>query len=89
MADRIVYVVYEHAGGIDGMDPKTYPGGPRYASFDKADAEANVTPWDYMKSSVVDIEAHRAKVIARLDPIDCLALDIPQQRNMKHKKNKV
>lgn len=52
MPDRIAYVVTALPGGVDGRDPYD-KGGPKFATFNKSEAEKKKTPWDTIVPTIV------------------------------------
>lgn len=76
--DTIIYTINTRPGGMDGMDPKA-KGGVRAAFFSRREAEqkcdawSDVVPYDVVPI-VVDLDEMRANVLARLNPVERLAL---------------
>jgi hypothetical protein len=78
--DQIVYQVVTKGGGIDGMDHTDKGGKVKFASFDREEAEKQVTAWDDLKlvaMSGKELLALRKKVLAKLDGTEKLVLELP------------
>lgn len=76
MTDKIVYLVVTKGGGIDGLDYNDKGGKVKYASYNKQETVAKVTPWDELKKEIIDDEEVYKAAIKKLDAIDKLVLDI-------------
>lgn len=56
--------------GIDGRDASDKGGKVLFASFDKRQAESQVTGWSYLKPEILeDYEQKVRKVLDNLDPV--------------------
>lgn len=74
--DRIAYVVTTLPGGVDGLDPSD-KGGPKFATFDKAEAAKKKTAWDTVVPTVVTAEESPQiikKAKQKLTPLELLLL---------------
>lgn len=77
MTDTIVYKLVSVGGGIDGRD-HTDTGGEVVAAFltrDEAE-RAPCRPWAKVVPEVVDLAAVRVAAMARLTPIEKIALGL-------------
>lgn len=74
--DQVVYVVISNPGGVDGKDHTDKGGKVTYASFYKSDADGKANAYGTVKARAVNMESARAKALAKLNPIDRLALDL-------------
>jgi hypothetical protein len=74
--DQIVYQVVAKGGGVDG-------GKIKFASFDRAEAEKQVTAWDDLNDLKLvamtgkELLALKKKVLAKLDGVEKLVLELP------------
>jgi hypothetical protein len=78
--DQIVYQVVTKGGGMDGMDHTDKGGKIKFASFDRAEAEKQVTAWDELKlvaMSGQELLDLKKKVLAKLDGVEKLVLELP------------
>lgn len=74
-ADTIVYTLISRGGGVDGRDPTDEPG--RLVGAFLAREEAEKAPsrlWCDVVPQVVDMNEAKKAAVAKLDPIDRLAL---------------
>lgn len=76
MTDLIVYQVISAAGGVDGMDRHELGGTLVTASFDKAAVtkKYGVDERYIIEPKVIDLEVAKREAMAKLNPIDRLAL---------------
>lgn len=87
MADTIVYLVKSKSGGIDGRDHTDRGGKILFASKNKEDAEARLNGWSELEPAVVDYVEVCKRAIAKLDPLECLAMRIFGTTLLREKDN--
>lgn len=77
MADRIVYVLINKPGGIDGSDFNDKGGEMMGAYLERKDAEDNPNAnWCTIKAKVYDLEKIMDDTIRKMNPLQRLALKI-------------
>jgi hypothetical protein len=75
---RIVYIVWHAAGGIDGRDPSILRS-HALVTFDEAEANDRAKEAWYepeVEVKAIDMEAQKREALAKLSPLDKLALGI-------------
>jgi hypothetical protein len=77
--DQIVYTVVQPSGGVDGMDPKTYPKQILFATLDKQVAQNNHHGRYEVEKQIVDFDEALKAALSKLNPIDLLVLGIEQK----------
>ena len=74
--DKIVYLVASNPGGVDGRDHTDKGGIIKFASFDKAKAESQLTGWHSLKKQVIDTMQVESEALAKLTEIENLVLGL-------------